>query len=87
MALGIGTLLAAMNVAYRDFKAMIPFLTQLWMFATPTIYTGTVKHLAVGALAEPDGRPDRLVPGLDPRPANPLGAPGTRRRVRHCSLA
>jgi lipopolysaccharide transport system permease protein len=37
-ALGIGTLLAALNVAYRDFKAMIPFLTQLWMFATPTIY-------------------------------------------------
>jgi lipopolysaccharide transport system permease protein len=38
LALGIGTLLAALNVAYRDFKAMIPFLTQLWMFATPTIY-------------------------------------------------
>jgi lipopolysaccharide transport system permease protein len=37
-ALGIGTLLAALNVAYRDFKAMVPFLTQLWMFATPTIY-------------------------------------------------
>jgi lipopolysaccharide transport system permease protein len=37
-ALGIGTLLAALNVAYRDFKAVVPFLTQLWMFATPTIY-------------------------------------------------
>lgn len=37
-ALGLGTLLAAFNVAYRDFKAMIPFLTQIWMFATPTIY-------------------------------------------------
>lgn len=37
-ALGIGTLLAALNVAYRDFKAVIPFLTQFWMFATPTIY-------------------------------------------------
>jgi lipopolysaccharide transport system permease protein len=37
-ALGLGTLLAALNVAYRDFKAVIPFATQLWMFATPTIY-------------------------------------------------
>ena len=37
-ALGIGTLLAALNVAYRDFKAMVPFLTQFLMFATPTIY-------------------------------------------------
>jgi lipopolysaccharide transport system permease protein len=36
--LGIGTLLAALNVAYRDFKHVVPFLTQLWMFATPTVY-------------------------------------------------
>jgi lipopolysaccharide transport system permease protein len=38
LAIGLGTLLAALNVAYRDFKAVIPFLTQFWMFATPTIY-------------------------------------------------
>jgi lipopolysaccharide transport system permease protein len=37
-ALGVGTLLAALNVAYRDFRYVIPFLVQLWMFATPTIY-------------------------------------------------
>lgn len=37
-ALGVGTLLAALNVAYRDFRYVIPFLTQLWMFATPTVY-------------------------------------------------
>ena len=37
-ALGLGTFLAALNVAYRDFKAVIPFLIQFWMFATPTIY-------------------------------------------------
>jgi lipopolysaccharide transport system permease protein len=35
---GVGTLLAALNVAFRDFKYVIPFLVQLWMFATPTIY-------------------------------------------------
>lgn len=37
-ALGMGTLLAALNVAYRDFRYVIPFLLQLWMFATPTVY-------------------------------------------------
>jgi lipopolysaccharide transport system permease protein len=38
-ALGLGTLLAALNVAYRDFRYVIPFLIQVGMFATPTIYT------------------------------------------------
>jgi lipopolysaccharide transport system permease protein len=37
-ALGLGTLLAALNVAYRDFRYVIPFLVQLGMFATPTVY-------------------------------------------------
>lgn len=37
-ALGVGTLLAALNVAYRDFRYVIPFLVQVWMFATPTVY-------------------------------------------------
>jgi lipopolysaccharide transport system permease protein len=37
-AAGVGALLAALNVAYRDFKYTIPFLVQIWMFATPTVY-------------------------------------------------
>ena len=37
-ALGVGTLLAALTVAYRDFRYVVPFGIQLWMFATPTIY-------------------------------------------------
>ncbi len=37
-AIGVGTLLAALNVAYRDFRYVIPFLVQIWMFATPSIY-------------------------------------------------
>jgi lipopolysaccharide transport system permease protein len=36
--LGVGTLLSALNVAYRDFRYVIPFMVQVWMFATPTIY-------------------------------------------------
>src|SRR5262249_30601005 len=37
-ALGIGILLAALTVAYRDFRYVVPFMLQLWMFATPAIY-------------------------------------------------
>src|SRR5262249_26798678 len=40
-ALGVGTLLAALNVAYRDFRYVIPFLVQLWLFATPSVYMQT----------------------------------------------
>jgi len=44
-AIGMGTLLAALTVAYRDFRYVIPFLTQFWLFATPTAYSA----LPVGA--------------------------------------
>lgn len=37
-ALGVGTFLSALNVAYRDFGLLTPFLVQLWMYATPVIY-------------------------------------------------
>jgi lipopolysaccharide transport system permease protein len=37
-AAGLGTLLAALNVAYRDFRYVVPFLLQVGMFATPAIY-------------------------------------------------
>ncbi len=37
-ALGVGTLLSALNVAYRDFRYIIPFMVQLGIFATPTVY-------------------------------------------------
>lgn len=38
-AAGLGTLLAALTVAYRDFRFVTPFLIQVGMYATPTIYT------------------------------------------------
>ncbi len=37
-ALGVGTLLSALTVKYRDFRHVVPFLVQFWMFATPCIY-------------------------------------------------
>lgn len=35
---GPGTLLAALNVKYRDFRYVIPFLVQLLLFVSPVIY-------------------------------------------------
>jgi lipopolysaccharide transport system permease protein len=37
-------LLAAMTVAYRDFKYVVPFLVQLWLFATPSVYMDVVGN-------------------------------------------
>ncbi len=47
-ALGVGTLLSALTVSYRDFRHVVPFLVQFWMFATPCIYlqTGVSPKLA-----------------------------------------
>jgi len=38
LALGVGMWLSALNVRYRDVRYAIPFLIQLWMFASPVIY-------------------------------------------------
>lgn len=35
-------LLSALNVQYRDVQHAIPFLIQLWMFATPVVYPASV---------------------------------------------
>jgi lipopolysaccharide transport system permease protein len=36
--LGAGSLLAALSVAYRDFRYVVPFLLQTWMFLSPVAY-------------------------------------------------
>lgn len=38
LALAVGMWFAALNVKYRDVRYAIPFLMQLWMFASPIIY-------------------------------------------------
>lgn len=45
-ALGLGTLLSALNVAYRDFRYVVPFLVQLGMFATPSVYMDSSARLS-----------------------------------------
>lgn len=54
-ATGVGLWLAALNVQFRDIKYVTPFLTQLWLFATPIAYPSSLL-----------GEPWRTVYGLNP---------------------
>lgn len=36
---GIGVLLAALNVRFRDVKQLLPFALQLWLFVSPVFYS------------------------------------------------
>ena len=38
LAFGVGSALAALCALYRDVRYVVPFLLQLWMFASPVIY-------------------------------------------------
>lgn len=49
-ALGVGILLSALTVAYRDFRHVLPFLVQFGMFATPSIYVN--PDAVAGPLAQ-----------------------------------
>jgi lipopolysaccharide transport system permease protein len=39
---GMGMILASMNAKYRDIRYTIPFLVQLWMFASPIVYPTSI---------------------------------------------
>jgi lipopolysaccharide transport system permease protein len=41
-ALAVGLWLSSLNVKYRDVRYTIPFLTQLWLFATPVAYPSSL---------------------------------------------
>lgn len=41
-SLGVGLWLSALNVQYRDFHHTVPFLIQLWLFASPVVYPSTL---------------------------------------------
>jgi lipopolysaccharide transport system permease protein len=38
LAFGVGILMATLNVRYRDIRYALPFMVQLWLFASPVIY-------------------------------------------------
>jgi lipopolysaccharide transport system permease protein len=56
-ALGVGLFLCALNIEYRDFKYVVPFTIQLWMFMTPVVYPASLVpeayrgYLAINPMA------------------------------------
>jgi len=41
-ALSVGMWLSALNVRYRDFRYVTPFLVQFWLYATPIAYSASL---------------------------------------------
>jgi lipopolysaccharide transport system permease protein len=41
-ALGVGLWFSALTVKYRDVRFVVPFIVQIWMFATPIVYSSTL---------------------------------------------
>lgn len=42
LALAVGLLFSAMTVKYRDLRHALPFVIQIWMFASPVIYPTSI---------------------------------------------
>jgi lipopolysaccharide transport system permease protein len=40
--LGVGLCLGAVNVHYRDVQVLVPFFLQIWMYASPVVYSTKV---------------------------------------------
>lgn len=41
-SLGVGLWLSAMNVQFRDIRYTVPFITQIWLFASPIAYPSSL---------------------------------------------
>jgi len=54
-SLGAGLWLSALNVQYRDFQYTVPFLIQIWLFASPVVYPSSLLP-----------EPYRMIYGLNP---------------------
>lgn len=42
LALGVGMFMSSLNVKYRDVRYALPFLIQIWLFASPVIYPSSL---------------------------------------------
>ena len=42
IGLGVGLWLSALTAKYRDLRFALPFLSQLWMYATPIVYPSSL---------------------------------------------
>ncbi|HVE73192.1 MAG TPA: ABC transporter permease [Thermoanaerobaculia bacterium] len=50
LAFGCGLWLSSLNVEYRDIRVIIPFVLQIWMYATPVAYPARVLPEEIRAI-------------------------------------
>ena len=77
-ALGAGIWMAALNVKYRDFRYVVPFIVQLGLYISPVGFPSSVvpeQWRLLYSLNPMVGR-DRRVPVGDPGPAAEIYWPG-----------
>lgn len=41
-AAGVGCWMAALNIQYRDIRYVVPFMVQVWMYASPIVYPASL---------------------------------------------
>ena len=91
-SLGPALLITALNVKYRDFRYIIPFIVQFGLYVSPVGFSSAVVPEAVALLVQPQpgGRRDRrlpLVPARRREPALLAGLPREPRRRRLLPVA
>ena len=77
--LSIGYMLSALTVFYRDFRHMVPFLTQIFLYFSPVIYPAERDQEALVSLdpvTQPDVRPHHGVSLVHPGARLGLPLPG-----------
>lgn len=42
ISVGVSLFISALNVYYRDFTYALPFVVQVWMYASPVVYSGNL---------------------------------------------
>ncbi|KGF72806.1 polysaccharide/polyol phosphate ABC transporter permease [Neosynechococcus sphagnicola sy1] len=47
LAASVGMLLSALNVRYRDFQYTVPFLVQVWLYASPVVYSTSIVPTSI----------------------------------------
>ena len=79
MALGLGLVLSALNVKYRDIRYAVPFVLQLWLWASPVAYPGSAVPARNPATAGQKGVGPRSspAPAMDCKAKNRIKARGS----------
>lgn len=83
VSIGTGLFLAALNVRYRDVRYAVPFLIQLWLFASPVAYQFSVvgsQYRLIFAL-------NPMVAGIEGFRSSLLGTGGLPASVYAISIA